>query len=750
MEQTELVHVRNENGPELVYHSGSGVRVLERDGLRFKDLAKDGELHPYEDWRLSPEQRAADLASRLGTEELAGLMIFSEYQALPANLVPISRDTYHGKPYDESRDKPWDLTDGQEALLCREHCRHLLIAKVLSPETVALWNNELQKRAEAEPFGIPVTIGSDPRHSIDHSAEFNMGNGSTVDVWPEMIGLGATFDPALVKEHAEIVAREYRALGISTALHPQIDLCTEPRWMRLKGTFGESPRMSADMARAYCDGLQTSEGEKELADGWGYESVNAMVKHWPGGATGEGGRDAHFHYGKYAVYPGHAFEEHLKPFTEGAFKLDGPTKCASSVMPYYTISFGQDAAEGNNVANAYSKYMIRDLLRTKYGFEGVVCTDWLVAEDAQTSLRGFGGRCWGMENTNKAQKVFRCVEAGVDQLGGANTIDGLLGAYRLSCEAQGEALTRSRYEQSARRILTALFRLGLFENPYVDLEEARKVFASREHVEKGLEAQRRSVVLLKNRGSVLPLRKKTKVYVPKKYYRGSVDWFGIVTPDRGYDWPVEIGKVKEYFDVTEDPAEAEVALVFIESPESGRGYDASDVDAGGNGYLPISLQYRPYTAETAREHSIAGGDPLEASAERSYRGKTVRAENEEDLDRVLEARRVMGDRPVIVSIRLSRGCVMKEFEPAADAILADFGVQETAVLDLLCGDAEPSALLPLQLPADMETVEAHCEDLPFDLRCHTDTEGHVYDFAYGMNWRGVIQDERVKNYQYKK
>ena len=115
--------------------------------------------------------------------------------------------------------------------------------------------------------------------------------------------------------------------------------------------------------------MQTTEGE---ADGWGKDSVNTMVKHWPGGGTGEAGRDAHYAFGQFAVYPTGNFEEHLKPFTEAAFHLDGPTDCASAVMPYYTVSYGVDKKNGKNVGNSYSEYLIKDLLRGKYEFKGIV------------------------------------------------------------------------------------------------------------------------------------------------------------------------------------------------------------------------------------------------------------------------------------------------------------------------------------------------------------------------------------------
>ena len=160
---------------------------------------------------------------------------------------------------------------------------------------------------------------------------------------------------------------------------------------------------------------------------------------------------------------------------------------------------------------------------------------------------------------------------------------------------------------------------------------------------------------------------------------------------------------------------------------------------GGNGYLPISLQYRPYTAEAAREESIAGGDFREVSANRSYKGKTNTAANERDLDLILETRKAMPDKPLIVCLRMHNPTVLKELEPYADAIVIDFGAQKEVLLELAEGLFEPSGRLPVQMPLDMETVEKHCEDKPFDMKVYVDEEGHAYDYGYGMNWKGVLK-----------
>ena len=509
-----------------------------------------------------------------------------------------------------------------------------------------------------------------------------------------------------------IAAKEYRALGISTALSPQIDPATEPRWWRFDGTFGTSPRLSADLARAYCDGFQTSEGAAEIADGWGYDSVNAMVKHWPGGGTGEGGRDAHFGCGKYNVYPGNNFTEHMVPFTEGAFRLKGKTRQASAVMPYYSVSYGQDPVNGENVGNSYSHYMITDLLRQGCGYDDVVCTDWSITADEGPLGSFLGGKCWGVETLTQAQRCYKVIEAGVDQFGGLNESKPIIEAYAIGVKEHGEAAMRARFEQSARRLLKNMFRTGLFEDPYLDPEHTAQVVGCPEYMQAGYTSQLKSIVMLKNRNHVLPLAPTTKVYIPDVSLPERSDFMHGTVP-ASLEPCLNPRLVGRHFTLVSTPEEADVALCRIHAPGglsfvSNPGYSDADRAAGGNGYMPISLQYRPYTAEYARPVSLAGGDPTEDFTNRSYRGKTVTTDNAFELDMVEETRRRMGSKPVILLLQTGTPVVMSEFEPLCDAILVEFGELHQAALDILRGAAEPSALLPMQIPADMRTVEEHC------------------------------------------
>ena len=745
VDKGDFVEINQQCGRTLGYSQNSGVKILEVDGFAFKDLNRNGKLDKYEDWRLSSEERAEDLASQLSLEEIAGLMLYSSHQTIPALESGKKAGTYHGKVFSKSYASPEDLTDQQLKFIIEDKVRHILITKVQSPYVAAEWNNKVQALCESLDHGIPANNSSDPRHGIIDDDEFNAGSGGKISVWPGLLGMAATFDPAVALRFGEVASTEYRALGMATALSPQIDLATEPRWRRVIATFGEGSKLATDIARAYSDGFQTSKGEDALEGAWGMNSVNAMVKHWPGGGTGEAGRDAHFAFGKYAVYPGNNFEEHLLPFTEGAFKLEGGTEQASAVMPYYTISYGQDPS-GKNVANGYSEWLIKDLLRTKYNYKGVICTDWgIVLEYAD--IHRNTGKPWGLENMPIAERYLKVLMVGVDQYGGVNETKHIIEAYELGKQKYGEKAIRARFEESAQRLLLNIFRTGLFENSYLEPVKSQAVVGCKEFMNEGFAAQVKSVVMLKNHAKTLPLTDRLKVYVPKRTYRGHLShWSGVVREDPFETYGVSLNLVRKYFDIVETPEEADVALVFIKAPTTGRGHYAWDLEAGGTGYVPISLQYSDYTAKYARKQSLAGGDPKENFTNRSYYGKSVTTFNKVEMETVLKTRKVMGKKPVIVAVAAERPMCFHEIEKAADAILIGFEVQNQAFMEIIAGKAEPQGLLPVQMPKDMRTVEEQKEDLPFDMKCYKDADGNVYDYAYGLNWSGVINDWRVEKY----
>ena len=724
--ESSILTITQSKGLTLTTHVDSRVNILYQDGYAFKDMNRNGSLDIYEDWRLSAQERAADLAAKLPIEYLGGIMLHTTGLKVPDAL---------------------DTTSKVHSNICsyvnERNIRYCLVTKSPQPGMTAQFNNWLQKMAESNPFAIPVVISSDPRNEVKAYEEFNEASGGKCSHWPIQLALGATFDMDVVRDYADVISQEFRAQGITMFLGPQADLATEPRWRRVPGTFSEDIDLVTDMTRVCTDVFQTT---AETESGWGNQSVACMVKHWPCGGNGEAGRDAHISIGKYAVFPGNCLQGGMHPFLEGAFKLDGKTSKASSVMAYYTISHDIDPS-GENVANAYSKYIITDLLKNKYAYEGYVSTDWQIISDYVGGPSDFSGKCWGVEHLTYDQRYFKLIESGIDQVSGVMDHEGMMRAYASYAEKYGEDLARVRFQSSAEKILLVIFRLGLFESAYVDVDEADRLVGCEEFCKRGHDAMRKSIVMLKNRNSALPMQKGSKVYVPKTWVPGVYSMVGWVRKEGRFDYSVDTSLVAAHYTIVEDPKDADFALVGLQEPITGIGYDKADRNAGGNGYVPITLQYSDYTAEVARERSIAGGDPFDRDNDRSYKGKTVSIENKSSATLVSETRELMGDKPIVVLLQTSRPVVSREFEPDADAILVGFNISPKCFFDITIGEFEPYGLLPIQFPANMETVELQYEDVPRDMIPHVDSEGHAYDFAYGLDWNGIINDTRVQKYK---
>lgn len=675
----------------------------------YKDLNGNGKLDPYEDWTLPVEKRVADLAKRMSYAEIAGLMLYSAHQRSWSSPVP---------------------SQAQATFLANDDLRHVLIAGEVPASVAAPWNNNIQALCESFGLGIPANNSSDPRHSAAVGVEYYSANTGTISLWPNSLGLAATFDPDIVLSFAKIASAEYRALGITTALSPQIDIATEPRWNRTNGTFGEDPRLAADMTGAYVRGFQGSfNGEGQFV-GWGGDSVNAMIKHWPGGGAGEAGRDAHNDYGKYSVFPGGNFDAHMVPFVDGALQgTAADTTMATAVMPYYTISFNADPS-GADLANAFSPYMLTTLLRGKNKFDGVICTDWGVD----------GARGWGpaIETLDTAHRSKVLIEAGVDQFGGQNSSRFILQAVELAKAEGTEKAFRTKMEQSAVRLLKNIFRTGLFENPYLEPAASAAVVAKPAFVAAGYDAQVRSIVMVKNHGALLPLAPGTKVYVPKDA-KGNLVFRG----------------VEKRFVLVESPAQADVAVVALSSPTSPMDPVVPFFGGGwlpDSGYFPLTLQYSEYTAVGGRAVSIAGDyrnidEKSPKYLNRSYRNAKMTATNFAAYKTLLDTKEAMGDKPVVVVLNMDNPPAFAELDALAAAALVRFASSDNAVLDILSGKAEPSGLLPIQIPASMAAVERQLEDLPRDLACYVDQDGNTYDFAFGLNWKGPIADGRVAKYR---
>ena len=584
------------------------------DGISFRDLNKNGKLDVYEDYRSPIGDRVEDLLDQMTLEEKAGLMFHT--------MIGMNPD---GSLVEKAGMKSGPTVTSE--IIAVKLLNHFNLLYGHQPREMAEWHNRLQKIAERTRLGIPVTISSDPRHAFSNNLGANLPPAH-FSQWPEPAGLAATRDEKLVEEFAEIARQEYLAAGIRVALHPMADLATEPRWCRINGTFGEDAALTSKMVKAYIRGFQ--------GENIGPESVSCMTKHFPGGGPQLKGEDPHFSYGKEQVYPGGNFDYHLIPF-EAAFEAG-----TSQIMPYYGMPIGTEYEEKGF---GFNTQVITGLLREKYKFDGIVCTDWMLL----TGFSMFGrdlieAKAWGVEDLSPTERMKVALDAGVDQFGGE------------SCPALLVELARSgkvseaRIDQSARRILREKFRLGLFDNPYVDPVLAVKTIGKEEFMTKGEEAQRKSLVLLKNGSDkpILPLSGRPRVYIEN----------------------IEPEVASLYGDVVSDLETADFAILRLKAPYEQR-----------KGLL---------------ESMFHAGDLDFKSPEK---------------ERILM---VLSRKTSIVDMYLERPAVMPEINQECAALIGNFGAKDSAVLDIIFGRSVPTGKLPFEIPSSMEAVISQKEDLPYD------------------------------------
>ncbi|WP_369777852.1 glycoside hydrolase family 3 protein [Streptomyces sp. R33] len=580
-------------------------------------------IPPYKDAALPVDLRVADLLSRMTLEEKAGQLFHSMLMMNP-----------DGTPVTETDGSMLPFTTPE--LVRDRFISHFNLLGTYGAREMAQWQNAVQEMAAATRLGIPVTLSTDPRHAFTDNvgASFNAGAFSA---WPEALGLAAIGDPELVFRFADTVRREYLAVGFRVALHPQIDLATEPRWARQTGTFGSDARLTGELVQAYVRGLQGPE--------LGPESVSAMVKHFPGGGPQKDGEDPHFAHGKEQVYPGGMREHHLEPF-----KAAIAAGCAQ-MMPYYGQPIGTDWEE---VGFGFSKGVVTGLLREELGFHGIVCTDWGLLNDSSIFGEVHPARAWGLEHLTVAERAARALDAGSDQFGGEQCPEVIVDLVRSG------RIPESRIDVSVARLLREKFVLGLFENPYVDPDAAAQTVGRADFAAAGAAAQRRSLTVLTNPGPLLPVSGRPKLYV------------------EGVDGAVAAA----YGEVVSDPGAADLAVLRLRTP-----------------YEPRENVFESYF----HSGSLAFAEP--------------------ELSRILA---LLAAVPTLVCINLERAAVIPEIAERAAALIADYGAEDAALLDVAFGRAVPEGRLPFELPRSMAAVEASRPDVP------NDTLDPVFEHGHGL------------------
>lgn len=607
---------------------GKDAPTLTQKGITFRDLNKNGVLDPYEDPRCPIEERVEDLLNQMTLEEKAGLLF--------QTMIGMNQD---GTILEKTGMFPLPQTSD---MIARRLMNHFNILQGSDPRHMAEWHNRIQKLAERTRLGIPVTISSDPRHAFSQNPLANMMAGS-FSQFPEPTGLAATRDLDLVQRFGDIARQEYLAVGIRLALHPMADLATEPRWARCNGTFGEDADLSAEMTAAYIRGFQ---GET-----LGKDSVACMTKHFPGGGPQKDGEDAHFAYGREQVYPGSNFDYHLKPF-EAAFETG-----TAQIMPYYGMPVGTRLEE---VGFGFNKAVITGLLRGKYGFDGVVCTDWSLLSSMKIMGRDvMPARAWGVEQLSLTERAQKVIEADVDQFGGEACPQVIIQLVR-----EGK-VNEARIDRSVRRLLRDKFRLGLFDQPYLDVDAAERIVGNPEFRKVGEFAQRKSIVLLKNEKQTLPLKSRQS---PLKIYVENLK------PEA----------IQPYGKVVDDVTKADIAILRLSAPyEKRKGMLERFFHAG-------ELDFK-----------------------------------EPEKSRILN---ILNQVPTVVDIYLERPAVIPEIAEKSAALLANFGANDEAVLDVIFGKFAPQGKLPFELPSSMDATRKQKEDLPYD------SENPLFLFGHGLSY----------------
>ena len=759
--------VTNQDGGATIGVADAG-RIIQVDGYAFRDMDGDGKLSLFEDWRQSAEDRAADLANQLTGEECIQLMWHGGVQSAPD--VPGSK-----------------VDDNDTGLLDKGSCAGVsrLGGNEENYATVVAWINNIQTKCEARPHGIPYICSVDPYVTLGI---------------PSTVGLAPAMDKDLWRRAGMWIGRAWSTMGIRCELGPQIDLYTDPTVARLNGAETEDPALARDFTRAFGGGMQSTWGDDEATDdqGWGKDSVGVMLKHFVGAGAIEGGRNDHGDTGKFDVFPGDNYQAHLIPFLDGGMKLDSKTGQMAAVMPNYGIAFSEDAEYGERVGGGLNKTQL-SILRNA-GWDGMYTTDWGII----TSGRG-------TENMDEQGRYRMMIDGSIDQYGGGFEPEEVgLPVYEQMKKDMGEDDALARVRDSARRILKFMVNTQLFDQPFSAAADAKAIFENDAAAKFASECNDKCVIMLKNSGNVIAkdaVKDKPKVYIPQIFMPSSSGFMGTTPASIASCFDEKVAA--QYFDVVTDevgtatgePLEGETeaqyqesdivrttaeqladvkyAVIRIKNPQDAfDGVGGASSSFGGAAdeavtYLPISLQYRPYTADGANVRQVSlAGDPADgktwvehgtesgvAMENRSYFGNSTHATNESSLDLVIDTKaKLPADAKLILIIDADHPMVFSEIEPYADVILmgwagdagpsgSGFEIAADSFARVITGAVEPTGLLQFQMPKDMDTVETQLEDVPRDMDCYVDADGNSYDFCFGLNWAGVIDDGRTKTYK---
>ncbi|WP_158595128.1 glycoside hydrolase family 3 protein [Oceanobacillus piezotolerans] len=636
----ELLEVQAQNNVEVETRTKA---ILTIEGKRYRDLNNNGKLDPYENWELPTENRVENLLSQMTLEEKVGLLTINEFPEIQDSKV-----VFPNKFLDQ-------------------HTRYFIYREMPSADVIANHTNQLQEAAEASRLGIPAVVISNPRNHpltipvIEEAGQFSH--------WPDTLGLAATRDSGLVRRFGEIAAKEWRAAGIHKMYGYSADVATDPLWARNQETFGENPELISAMIFNVIKGFQ--------GDVLNKNSVSMTTRHFPGGGARAEGRDPHFKEGQYNIYPtpGSLLKYHIPPF-KAAIEAE-----TTSIMPYYAYPSNESAEQGlphfsenqqfEEVAFALNEPFINGYLRDELKFLGYVNSDTSAVID----------RAWGAEDLPVEQRFAKAINAGTNIFSGVPNPEPILNAVN-----QG-LVGEEQINRSATYLLTEMMKLGLFENPYVDSDQALAIADNPESQKVADDAHRRSIVLMRNDNNLLPLRDENMAEV-----RLYVEMFpGGENGQKTEELKQKIRNHDNSITIVDNLADATHAFVWVQ----------------------------PFQDLFANNPTVVIGPETGV----------------DQVNRIVEIQKTV---PTITAINFSNPWLINTIEPNAGAVIGTFGTKAEAVVDMIRGKYNPVGKLPITIPANQEAVNNEAGDVPgYDedpSYPYQDKAGNRYQYNFGLSY----------------
>lgn len=688
-------------------------KLIDVDGLKFKDLNDNGKLDPYEDWRLSPEERAKDLCSQMNLDEKVGMLLIHT-RKMGLSQEDKSKTSHDGIIDEEVVEKGRSIFAGRKTFgttetIERLKIRHFILRCNWSPSEMAIWINKVNEICEKDRLGIPCLIASNSRN--EHT-EFVFGMndaGGIFSTWPGTLGLAAAVkgelkdkgESTIIEDFAKAAHKEWLATGIRKGYMYMADVVTDPRWQRTYGTFGEDPEFIADVIGKLIDGFQ---GDK-LDD----TSISLTVKHFPGGGPRENGFDPHYVEGKWNCYPtkGSMEKYHLPPFVEAVKHQPG------SIMPYYSApaiekssyqKFDGEDLQFDEVGFAFNYFYLQEILRDKLGFEGYVNSDSGITDNM----------CWGVEDLTTPARFAKAINAGTDLIADTNN------AADLKAAIEQDMISIERIDEAVQRVLKEMFVLGIFDHKtYVDPDKADKVVKEPKAWEQAYDAHKKSITLVKNTAGALPIGDNKKVFIKCFHKDPKV---AAHNEELAKKEAKQLGNIQ----LVDDPKDCDLAALFL-SPRSGDYFSAT------LGYLElkigedidkIALDGTPY-----KETTLTGIDELKDIA------KTVKDNGGK----------------VAIGVNVILPWILEGIEPLADALLLGYDSFYKAYLEVITGTFKPVGVLPLTLPKSDDVIavdeDGNCvspNDVPgYDkdqympdgmTYAYKDADGNEYKLGFGLRY----------------